>query len=357
MTSLLFAAVLSLRPVGEVPMAAQTDTPLVSYSRDEEFEYLGTPDGLYRSPNIATTPLERIAFAGESINAVAFDGEALYISRGLSHFALWPEHTLLRSVDHGVTFEAVGEGLRSCIDPTECGYLIPRQITFAPERLFVNAGGNVLVSADDGATYRVLIGVTVEGKPAPQLCPITYERLGERMLLGGECPLDVGYLSAGTLDLDLLDWSEEPVRLTEPPMENRNVQFIRDLGDNIVFAGIEGALLKSTDGGSTFRYVLHYDISDTETYPYIGQLASSNGLLIAGGFDKADQRGWLASSSDDGETWSDISFLVADSEIVSLLARDVEGRLLVVTYGDGRLRLSELVTTSVVPTKRRSARH
>jgi hypothetical protein len=79
--------------------------------------------------------------------------------------------------------------------------------------------------------------------------------------------------------------------------------------------------------------------------------------MIAGGFDKANQRGWLASSTDDGETWSDIAFLVADTEIVSLLARDVEGRLLVFTYGNGRLRISELVTTSAVPTKRRSARH
>src|SRR4051812_2839189 len=128
-TGLLFAAVLSLRPVREIPVIAGTDTPLVSYTRDEEFEYLGTPDGLYRSLNIATMPLERIAFAGQSINALAVDGEALYVSRGLPHFALWPERTLLRSTDHGVTFQAIGDGLRACNAPTECGYLIPRQIS------------------------------------------------------------------------------------------------------------------------------------------------------------------------------------------------------------------------------------
>jgi hypothetical protein len=105
----------SLLPLRELPIAAQTDTPQASYARDERYEYLGTPDGLYRAERIASGPLERIAFAGDTINAIAVDGGALYVSRGLPHFSLWPEHTLLRSRDHGVTFEPVGAGLRSCV--------------------------------------------------------------------------------------------------------------------------------------------------------------------------------------------------------------------------------------------------
>ena len=357
LTPVVLAAlvVTSLRPIREIPVVPQTDVPLISYARDAEYEYLGMPDGLYRSPRVATMPLERIAFAGETVNAVAVDGETLYVSRGLPHFALWPEHTLLRSDDHGVTFQPADEGLRACNAPSECGFLIPRQLSFAPERLFAGAGGNVLVSGDGGATFKVLVGVTDEGKPAPQTCSTTFERIGERMLTGGECPLDFGYLAVGTLDFDLLGWSSEPERLTSPDMENRNVQFIRDFGDGVVFAGIEGALMKSTDNGTTFRYVLHYDISDTEKYPYIGQMASNGAVLIAGGFDKANQRGWLAYSTDEGESWTDISHLVADSEIVSLLAKDADGRLFVFTYGDGRLRISEVVTGTVP--KKRSVRH
>ena len=346
--------VTSLRPIRELPVAAETDTPLVAYARDAEYEYLGTPDGLYRSPRIATMPLERIAFAGESINALTVDGDALYVSRGLPHFSLWPEHTLLRSRDHGVTFEPVDEGLRACNAPSDCGFLIPRQISFAPGRMFVSAGGNLLVSADGGATFNVLSGVTDQGKPAPQTCPITYERIGDRVLTGGECPLDFGYLARGTLRPDLLGWTQEPERLTSPDMENRNVQFIRDTGP-AVFAGIEGALMKSTDAGTTFRYVLHYDISDTEKYPYLTQLVSSLSLLLIGGFDKANLRGYLAYSQNEGESWIDISSLVADTQFVSLLTRDADGRLLVVTYADGRLRISEIIA-SVVP-KQRSVRH
>lgn len=348
----------SLLPLRELSLPSQTDIPSASYARDEQYEYLGTPQGLYRADRLASGSLERIAFAGETINTVAVDGDALYVSRGVPHFALWPEHTLLRSRDHGVTFEPVGEGLPSCIVPSECGYLIPRQLAFAPGRLFTSAGGNILVSGDDGATWVRLYGVSSDGNPQPQLCPTTFERIGERMILGGECPLDFGYLAPGTLRPDLLGWAAEPVRLATPDMENRNVQFIRSAGNDVVFAGIEGALMKSTDGGATFRFVIHYDISDSASYPYIGQFVASlrhAGLLAIAGFDKATQRGYLAYSPDAGESWTNLSSLVADAEIVSLLAEDADGRLLAVTYGEGRLLLAELVIESFE--KRRSARH
>lgn len=352
----------SLRLIRELAISAQTDTPQASYARDDRYEYLGTPDGLYRAERIASAPLERRAFAGETINAIAADGGALFVSRGLPHFSIWPEPTLLRSRDHGVTFEPAGAGLRSCVIAAECGYLIPKQLAFAPGRLFVSAGGNVLVSGDDGTTWARLFGVGSGADPEPQLCPVTFERIGERMILGGECPLDIGYLASGTLRPDLLGWAAEPVRLVAPDvapdMENRNVQFIRGIGNDVVYAGIEGALLKSTDGGATFRYVIHYDIEDSASYPYIGQFIASSrhaGLLAIAGFDKATMRGYLAYSSDAGESWTNLSPLVADTGIVSLLAEDAEGRLLAVTYAEGRLLLAELVIESFG--KRRSARH
>jgi photosystem II stability/assembly factor-like uncharacterized protein len=349
------ATVVSLRPIRELTIVPAADTPLVAYARDDEFEYLGTADGLYRSTRIANAPLERIAFAAESINAIAIDGDTLYVSRGKPNLALATQPTLLRSRDHGVTFEAAGEGLRSCDTPSTCGYLIPLRIAFAPDRMFVSAAGNVMVSADAGATFTVLVGTTNQGKPAPQLCPVVFERIGDLMLIGGECPLDVGYLARGILQADLLGWDAEPVRFTEPEMENRNVQFIRDEGDGIVYAAIEGAILKSTDNGSSFRYVLHYPSSGGGTYPYLRHFAEKSASMFIGGFDKATSRGYLAYSSDDGESWIDTSNIVSDTDIVSMLAIDADGRLLVATYRGSTLRISEIITSTIGKT--RSVRH
>jgi|SRR5215212_6418317 len=111
----------------------------------------------------------------------------------------------------------------------------------------------------------------------------------------------------------------------------------------------------STNGGDTFRYVIHHAISGAAKYPYIGQFVAMQELVVVGGFDKAKMRAYLAYSPDSGESWTDISSMVADSMIVSLLTKDYNGRLLVFTYGDGRLRISELLP-AVVP-KARSVRH
>ncbi|HUP61119.1 MAG TPA: hypothetical protein VNA69_11935 [Thermoanaerobaculia bacterium] len=356
MLSLILAAtvVTSLHPLREIAMDAGTNIPQLAYARDDRFEYLGTPRGLYRSERIASAPLEVIAWSGESVNALAVDDDgALYLSKGLENFALWPEHTLVRSRDRGVTFENVDAGLFSCIVPSECGYLVPRRITFAPDRIFASAGGNVVVTADDGATWNVLAGATSDGKPAAQTCPAIHERIGERLLFGGECPLDFGYLALGTLRPDLLGWSAGPVRLTAPEMENRNVQFIRDAGNGVVFAGVEGALLKSTDGGESFRYVIHFDLEATR-YPYISQFVITPRIVVAGGFDKAKEVAYLAYSADRGESWIDLSAHVANASMVSMLAEDGDGRVLVATFEGEKFVISELVLARLG--RRRSVR-
>ena len=345
MLSLLLAATLvtSIQPLRDLPIGPGTDTPQLAYARDDRFEYLGTPNGLYRADRIANTPLELIAFGGEPVNAIAVDGDALYVSKGSLNFALWPEHTLLRSRDRGATFEAIDAGLYDCIVPSECGYLIPRQITFAPRRIFLSAGGNVVVSGDDGATWHVLVGVTA--KPTPVTCPVTYERINELLIFGGECPLDDGYIGRGPLHSSLLSWipSDPPRRVTGSEMENRNVQFIRHLGNGVVYAGIEGALLASTDYGATYRFVLHYAIEGSAIYPYITQMIARPGLLLIGGFDKANERAYLAYSADSGKNWVDISSMVANASIVSLLAEDRDGRLLVATREGDRFAIAQVV--------------
>jgi hypothetical protein len=357
MLSLVLAAtvVTGLQPIREIHMDAGTDIPHLVYAHDASFEYLGTPRGLMRLNRGDWAPPELLRFDGESINALAFgDDGALYVSKGLANFAVWPEHTLVRSRDQAMTFESVDAGLFACVVAPECGYLVPRKISFAPDRIFASAGGNVLVTGNDGATWNVLAGATSDGKPAPQTCPVIYERIGERLLFGGECPLDFGYLARGTLRADLLEWAEEPARLTAPEMENRNVQFIRHAGNGVVFAGVEGALLKSTDGGESYRYVIHHGL-DSSRYPYISQFVMTARVAVVGGFDKGSSVAYLAYSRDGGESWIDLSALVASASMVSMLAVDADGRILVATYDGTKFVLSELVLGEA--SKRRSVRH
>lgn len=358
MLSLVIAALVikSLQPLQQLPIEGTTEVPAYAYARDEQFEYLATPKGLYRAPRLSASQPELIAFPGEAIHAVAVHEGALYVAKGaVNEAATSPEHTFVRSRDHGATFANLDAGLLDCaLDP--CGYLTITRIAFGPQHIYVNAGGNVLATDDDGATWHVLYGVTHQGKPTAQVCPVKFERSGTQMLMGGECPLDVAWLRRGTLQSNLVEWAEEPRAVVAPEMENRNIQFIRDIGNGVVFAGIEGALLKSTDGGTTFRYVIHYDLEAPDRYPYIGHMVVSSRdprTMLVGGFDKKNAVGYLAFSNDGGETWTDMSHKIGEP-FVTLLIEDRDGRVVVGMQDAAKFALAEVVLGERV--KRRAVR-
>src|SRR5688572_1834215 len=357
MLSLVLAVLVikSLQPLQTLTIEVP-DVPAYGYARDDQFEYLATPDGLYRATRLAAATPQRIAFAGENVHAVAVHEGALYVAKGEGNEASSsPQHTLVRSTDHGATFTNIDAGLLDCaLQP--CGYLVPTRIGFGPDQIYVNAGGNLLASDDDGASWHLLYGLAHQGKPTAQLCPVKFERIGNQMLLGGECPLDVGWISRGTLQSNLVEWIDEPRAVAAPELENRNVQFIRDLGNGVVFAGIEGALLKSIDGGATFRFVIHYDLEAEDRYPYIAHMVVSSRdprVMIVGGFDKKNDVGYLAYSADAGETWQDVSNMVGGS-YVSLLVEDADGRMLIGLQHESQFTLAELVLGEA--RKRRSVR-
>lgn len=347
MLALLAAALVikSIQPLQSLPIESGLDVPTYGYARDAAFEYLATPKGLYRSPSLAATPAELLAFPGEGVNAVIAAGDLIVAKGGGIEASTSPEHTLVRSADGGRTFTAIDAGLLDCSTPP-CGYLVPTRMAFGEGRLYVNAGGNVLATADLGVSWHQLYGLQHQGRPAAQMCPVKFEPgAGGRLFLGGECPLDVAWLHRGTLTPSGLQWAEGPAAVTTPDLENRNVQFIRDLGDGVVFAGIEGALLKSTDGGTTFRFVLHYPIEGADRYPYIGHMVVSSRdpqLMIIGGFDKKDLVGYLAWSADGGETWQDVSHL-AGTPYVTLLTEDRGGRILIGFQSSAGFTLAEVV--------------
>lgn len=75
-------------------------------------------------------------------------------------------------------------------------------------------------------------------------------------------------LRTGTLTADGLRGQEEPVDARTPFLENRNVQFIRRHGtSDVVHAGIESALLRSTNAGAAYDFLVHYG-HDAPKYPY-----------------------------------------------------------------------------------------
>ena len=334
------------------PPIAISDHGDVAFS--DTFMFLGTDGGVFRAPLPLTsgTELQRVAFESTPVTGLAYAAGSLYAILDNDHptgTGATP-HSLMRSTDDGESWSPLDGALEECISGF-CEFLTASQIEAVDDRLFVNAGGNVLVSGDDGNSWNVLFGATSTGKPQAQACyDPAFAIVGRRLLIGGECPLDMAYLRTGTLRADLLGWEEDPEHAETPYLENRNVQFIRRRDGNTVFAGIEGALLRSDDAGASYRTVLFYP-GDAAKYPYITHIvfpSQNPAAIIIGGFDKANGGPFLAFSSDDGETWIDQSHLLPGHDqldwSLSLLTETPDGQLLAGAEDDaaGRLHLFAL---------------
>ena len=270
------------------------------------------------------------------------------------------EHSTCSLGPAAISFTPRDQDLRTCNDYF-CETLSMQDLKLAGNRLYSNAGGgnNLLTSIDNGTTWQV-----IRGSKDSQMCYATkFHVLGDRVLVGGECPLDMAFVEAYRLTTDggALA-SQDKLPLTLPELENRNVQFIESVpGTGMVYVGVEGGLLRSADNGRSFRFVLHEPLASTQSYPYIGAflpLRDNPGTLVIGGFDKLHGRPYLAWSDDNGYSWKDISALVpgygkkTDDEFstpsVSALSQDPQGRIIVVTNeradGQGRLMLLTLGT-------------
>jgi hypothetical protein len=213
-------------------------------------------------------------------------------------------------------------------------------------------------------SWNILFGASSTGKPQGQSCyDPAFELVGQRLLLGGECPLDTAYLRTGTLRADLLGFEVEPEPALTPFLENRNVQFIRHRADSNVYAGIEGALMRSNDAGASYEFILFYE-GERLKYPYITHILFPSqypSTIIIGGFDKGAGGPFLAISFDNGATWSDESELLPGVGVqewsVSKLDETPQRQILVGAEDDasGALHLFEL--TLAAADRRRAARH
>jgi hypothetical protein len=147
------------------------------------------------------------------------------------------EHSLC-TLEASGTFAARDQPLASCIGEW-CAPLAMNELKLAGNRLYTNAGAgqNLFVSDNAAASWRVVLGQFDSMVCTHQ----AFQVVGDRLLVGGECPLDSAYVRAYRLGADgrLASPAELPVAL--PKLENRNVQFIEQVANTQrVFAGVEG---------------------------------------------------------------------------------------------------------------------
>lgn len=330
----------------------------------ERFVFIGTDGGLFRAPMpLRTGSPVRVAFESTPVTDLAWSDGVLYATLDLDRKSApgGVTHSLMKSTDDGITWQPLDSQLEECIGEI-CERLLASQVAVIDGRIFANAGGNVLVSGDDGASWAILQGASSTGKPQAQACyDPAFAVIGQRLLIGGECPLDSAYLRTGTLRADRLGWDEEPIEAQTPFLENRNIQFIRhDPRSNVTYAGIEGAVMRSFDAGASYDFLLHYDY-DAPKYPYITHIlfpSAHPSMIVIAGSDKARGGPYLAMSFDEGAMWRDDSSLLpgvgSDVWSVAALAETPAGELLIAVEDDGAgtLYVSELQAGERLPRRR-----
>lgn len=225
-----------------------------------------------------------------------------------------------------------------------CEQLWMTQLQLHAGTLLSNAGGgvNVLQLAPDGRNWHPLtgsLGATSCGHAA-------FGIAGTRLLVGADCPSGAPSIRAWQLPQ-----ATAALPLLLPPLENRAVHVITHAGA-AVYAGVTGALLKSTDGGQSFRFVIHH-AAGSAAMPHIRHVLALPGrgdVVAAAGADEVLRKPYLAVSRDGGERWTDLSSILPGFEgtgaAVTSLAQDRQGRLLATLnlqpQSQGRLVLLEL---------------
>lgn len=275
---------------------------------DNSFAYLAAPGGLYRTPLplSSQSSFELIGFQDTNIFRLYVHQGSLYILKEsvANQGDAATDHSILRSDDHGSTFVPIDGALQEC-GSGFCEYLAATEALFVGRSIIMNAGYNsLLITDDNGGSWTSLLGGFHRGVCAAQ----PFELVGRRMIIGGDCPLESGFIESGILTTDMLGWTMVPEAAGTPDMNDRGVWAIRSKPNSTdVYAGVFGGLLKSTDSGQNFRFVFDYPIISASS-PFVRTIFFPShvpNLIVAAG--RANSQLFLAYSKDNGETWLDIS--------------------------------------------------
>lgn len=355
--------IIGLKPLREVTYQQKDGSEDARLAFDDTFAYLATPDGLFRLARDlnADSPLEMIGFERKQITNLYVRNNVLYVlkhgEQTRTERAI--DHSFLRTEDQGQSFIPMDEELEDC-HGGYCSFLTPTQAVFKDGLIFLNAGGgrNLQVTPDQGKSWIALSGSLEAQVCSDPAIEIISEGADRRALIGGECPLDFAYLEHGTLRQDMLGWATngEPRRIEIPEFGNRNVMVIKQRPNSpLALAGIEGALLRSTDYGQSFAYAFRYPISGG-AYPYVTHIlypARWPQMVIVSGFDKAKFQPFLAYSPDDGAHWIDVSFLAQtnDGGIAAFVTEGATGSVVigVMNTATNKLTLSEVEIAPALP--------
>lgn len=342
------ASVIALQPVRDLWLpprvgprlhGEETYQPQLSFTFDDTFEYLGTPDGLFRSESFAdpTRAIERIAFEGHIVTALASEGHTLYVATTHGEWLSTPAPTLHRSNDHGASFDSIARPLPR-IDGE---YPVVSQIRAEPGRLIIDAGGALFASRDRGDTWSMLFpdGGNVPPETMRADCLTMFGVVGDRLILGSpDCVFpfpvsDPPRLGSGLIVPFGMGWSFTPEPATAPENWLR-VSAIHVLDNRMVFVNAGGQMIRSDDGARSFVEVFpgegHFSAA------VLTQLAAAPGfpeILVAGGGSGGVL---LICSYDGGWTWRNCTQLALDAGLrwfsggVSLISGDRAGNTLIV---------------------------
>ena len=299
-----------IRLSNEIPYSGDRDNPSgkAALVFDDQYAFVASPGGLYRTalPITSQSAFTLIGFENRNIYNLYVNNGSLYVLKEsiATQGREATDHSFLRSDDHGATFVPMDYGLQECLGDY-CEFLAPSQAIFKTGLIFINAGAgnNLFVTANNGSSWTPLLGSFDRKLGNWQ----AFELMNDRMMVGGEA-LDQGYLQRGTLRADMLGWKQAPTDATSPSLTNRGPLVLKNKPNSSeVYVAVPAGLLKSTDAGQTFRFVMAYPMANSPA-PNITDVLfpsrAANVVVVAG---RDPDRPFLAYSKDNGETWLDNS--------------------------------------------------
>ena len=330
---------------------------------------LTTPDALYRfSGKLDSSTILKHTDVGAAIPRIV-DGQGktlLYLDAyvpgndGARYFVSHDSARSFLSVDDAFRFE----WWNSLHEEWAEDYLVTSWLQYSDGVWYCNAGNSPMLhgSLDNGVSWDMVFNPMPSGETGNLAASGGSHIVIDRLILsGGEAPLDMAWIHRAKLDETGLGLAELPSTVTDwELLGNRDIQtFHYNRRYRTIFAGAEGAVLRSTDKGQEFEYSFKYPYSSDgsnvaipegseDAYPYVTSFSTPSShatAVVAGGYDKPASTAYLAWSPDNGETWVNLSGHVRDlGQYTAFIVEDAYERILVgVSCGErGRLTVAEL---------------